>query len=311
MLAARPNGWFSADDSTLAAGATEDWAMSTVPYDPAAAFPVGAAEGWRADPNLPDTERYWDGLHWTDQTRPSVRPGTYVRAQQALAEGDRHGSRALGAVAQGLLTLSSLLAAALLLYTIIVFNALSVWRLNPTEAAQHEVNNLLRLSTLATWADLGLRVLTGVMFLIWLGIRYTDTRVYPAVLRRSAGLAIICWFIPVLALWWPAQAVKDLWHASRPDAARLGGAGARLPIPAVFFVWWPSYLFAGSGSTAAMAILAAPPLDNRFLIAATAASAFQQLATLVSAWALIVIIAQVEDHLVATDPNAVYDPVLA
>ena len=60
--------------------------MSTVPYDPAAAFPIGAPEGWRADPNLADTERFWDGLHWTDETRPSVRPGTYARTQQALAD---------------------------------------------------------------------------------------------------------------------------------------------------------------------------------------------------------------------------------
>ena len=138
-------------------------------------------------------DRFWDGLHWTDETRPSVRPGTYARTQQALAEGGRSGSRALGGVVQGLLTLCGLLAAALLLYTIIVFNALSVWRLQPTPAAEQEVDKLLLLSTLATWADLGLRTITGILFLVWLGIRYTDTRVDHRVLRRSTGVAIFSW----------------------------------------------------------------------------------------------------------------------
>ncbi|HQG11034.1 MAG TPA: DUF4328 domain-containing protein [Dermatophilaceae bacterium] len=281
--------------------------MSTVPYDPAAAFPIGAPEGWRADPNLADTERFWDGLHWTDETRPSVRPGTYARTQQALAEGGRSGSRALGGVVQGLLTLCGLLAAALLLYTIIVFNALSVWRLQPTPAAEQEVDKLLLLSTLATWADLGLRTITGILFLVWLGIRYTDTRVDHRVLRRSTGVAIFSWIIPVLQLWWPAQAVKDLWHASRPDAARLGGVGARLPVPSVFFVWWPAWLLAGSGSTAVMTVLAQPQFELTWLIWGTIGTGVQQFATLIAAWALIVIINQVEDHLVADDPTAAFD----
>ncbi len=285
--------------------------MSTVPYDPSAAYPVGAAEGWRADPNLPDTERYWDGLHWTDQTRPSVRPGTYARARQAVDEGGRSGSRALGGVVQGLLVLTSLVAAALLLYTISVFNALSVWRLQPSPAAQHDVDTLLLLSTLASWVDLGLRVVTGGLFLIWLGVRYTDSRVDPRVLRHGTALAIFCWFIPILALWWPAQVVKDLWHASRPDAARVGGKGIRLPVPSVFYVWWPTFLFAGSGSTVLMNAFARPQVDLSWLIGAAVASGVQQVATVVSAWALIIIITQIEDHLVATDPNAVYDPVPA
>ena len=113
--------------------------------------------------------------------------------------------------------------------------------------------------------------------------------------------------IPVLQLWWPAQAVKDLWHASRPDAARLGGVGARLPVPSVFFVWWPAWLLAGSGSTAVMTVLAQPQFELTWLIWGTIGTGVQQLATLIAAWALIVIINQVEDHLVADDPTAAFD----
>lgn len=285
--------------------------MSTAPYDPTATFPVGAPPGWRPDPARTDLERYWDGVHWTDQTRPLTgapgapgAPGAYEQARQAAGSGGRHGSRALGWVVQGSLGMTILLAAALFLYTIVVFNALSVWRLQPTDAAQREIDNLLLLSTLAGWADLGLRVLTGLLFLIWLGVRYTDTRVDPRVLRRSTAMAIICWFLPIVNLWWPAQTVKDLWHASRPDAPRLGG---RLAFPQVFYVWWSAFLFAGSGSTVAMTVFAEPEFDEKFLVWATISTGVQQFATLVSAWALIVIIRQIEDHLVDTDPLSVYD----
>ncbi len=282
--------------------------MSTLPHDPAAAFPVGAPAGWRADPSVVDLERYWDGLHWTEQTRPMPHAAeAFERARSAAAAGGRGGSRVLGWVAQGLLAVTSLLAAVLLLYTIVVFNSLSVWRLQPTPAAQHDVDKLLLFSSLATYLDLGLRLITGIVFLVWLGVRYTDSRVDPRALRRSTAMAIICWFLPVVSLWWPAQVVKDLWHAARPDAPRLGGGGARLPIPQVFFVWWPAYLFSGSGSTLTMAVAADPRFDLTYLTWATVLTGVQQLATLVSAWALIIIITQIEDHLVATDPLGDFD----
>ncbi len=145
------------------------------------------------------------------------------------------------------------------------------------------------------------------LFLIWLGVRYTDSRVNPALLRRSTGLAIISWFIPILQWWWPVQSVKDLWHASRPEAARLG-RGARLPFPAVFVVWWPAWLLSG-GSPVALFLVADPRFESRFLDLMAISQGVSLVAMLVAAWALIVIIAQIEDHLVApedstTEPTA-------
>lgn len=279
--------------------------MSSAPYDPLAAFPIGAPASWRADPVQGELERYWDGLHWTEQTRPRQASEDLVEAARLhAAAGVDGGSRTLSWVVQGFLGLTSLYAAALLLYTIVVFNALSVWRLQPTPASQGELGSYLLLSTLATWVDMGLRAITGILFLVWLGMRYTDARVDTRLLRRTTGTAIVSWFVPIINLWWPAQAVKDLWHASRPDSSRLGAIAARLPIPQVFFVWWPAYLFSGAGSTGAMAVFADPSYDSRYLGWATVSTGVQQLATLISAWALIVIITQIEDHLVATDPLA-------
>jgi hypothetical protein len=75
----------------------------------------------------------------------------------------------------------------------------------------------------------------------------------------------------------------------------------------VFFVWWPAWLLAGSGSTAVMTVLAQPQFELTWLIWGTIGTGVQQLATLIAAWALIVIINQVEDHLVADDPTAAFD----
>jgi hypothetical protein len=56
-----------------------------------------------------------------------------------------------------------------------------------------------------------------------------------------------------------------------------------------------------------MTVFAKPEFDEKFLVWATISTGVQQFATLVSAWALIVIIRQIEDHLVDTDPLSVYD----
>ncbi len=278
-----------------------------MPYDPTAAFPIGAAAGWRADPIQGNLERYWDGLHWTDQTRPREDAyAAFERARAAAVPDERAGSGLLGLAAQGMLGLTSVWAAALLLYTIVVFNALSVWRLQPTPANEAELDRFLIMSTLANWLDLGLRVVTGVLFLVWLGVRSTDTRVDPRLLRRSPTMTILCWFIPIVSLWWPAQAVKDLWHASRPNAHRGSAHPASLPTPFVFYVWWPAWLCAGSGSTVAMSVFAEPQFDSIYLVWATALTGIQQVATLVAAWALIIVITQVEDHLVARDEGPVF-----
>lgn len=34
----------------------------------------GASVGWQPDPNSPNTERWWNGVSWTDATRPTLPP---------------------------------------------------------------------------------------------------------------------------------------------------------------------------------------------------------------------------------------------
>jgi hypothetical protein len=73
--------------------------------------------------------------------------------------------------------------------------------------------------------DIGLpiEVVVAVVFLVWQYRAATTARVlgYPA--RRSPGLGVGSWFIPVVNLWFPYQALRDLLplgHPLRPLALR-------------------------------------------------------------------------------------------
>jgi hypothetical protein len=71
--------------------------------------------------------------------------------------------------------------------------------------------------------ELPVEILVGVVFLMWQHRAATTARIlgYPA--RRSPGLGVGSWFIPVVNLWFPYQALRDLLppgHAARPLVLR-------------------------------------------------------------------------------------------
>ncbi len=269
------------------------------------AFPVGAAPGWRIDPATPGTERFWDGAHWSEHTRPLGTQDPHLAARLAKPAHSRQGSRGLGITVQILLVLCSLGAIGLALISLSSYNALSVYKLQPNKESLDTVGNTLLLGQLAQLPMAGLWSLTAVLFLIWLGVRYSDSRVNPALLRRSTAAAVMSWFLPILSLWWPLQSLKDLWHASRPEAARLG-RGAGLPYPAVFLIWWPAWLLGACvPASIFLAINRRPELlgVNWFYVAETISYGL----VVVAAWSLVVIITQIEDHLVAP-PDSMSEP---
>jgi len=71
----------------------------------------------------------------------------------------------------------------------------------------------------ASLLEVPLELLAAVVFLIWQYQAATTARIlgYPA--RRSPALGVGSWFIPVVNLWFPYQALRDLLpagHRARP-----------------------------------------------------------------------------------------------
>jgi Domain of unknown function (DUF4328) len=81
---------------------------------------------------------------------------------------------------------------------------------------------------------------TGLFFLIW---QHRVHRNLPALgaahLRFSPGWAVGWWFVPLMNLVRPYQAIKELWRASDPDVDPLDpGAWRTTPTTPVLPWWW-------------------------------------------------------------------------
>jgi hypothetical protein len=65
--------------------------------------------------------------------------------------------------------------------------------------------------------ELGLLIVTGVVFIAWFRCAYTTAvRFGSTGMRWSAGWAIGAWFVPVLSLVRPKAILNDIWRASDP-----------------------------------------------------------------------------------------------
>lgn len=89
---------------------------------------------------------------------------------------------------------------------------------------------------------------TAIVFLTWMNKAYKNLKFFGATtLRRSTGWSVGGWFIPIVSLWFPYQAMRDIWVGSDPDRT-VGypsgwwsqGAGA-----AVVKWWWGLWLASG------------------------------------------------------------------
>ena len=98
--------------------------------------------------------------------------------------------------------------------------------------------------SLVALADIGLRITTAVVFLIWIYRAYKNLSPLMARnLEHTPGWAVGWWFIPFANLVKPFQVVRELFNESDPDFDRETGF---LHIPAgtpfVIGMWWATYL---------------------------------------------------------------------
>jgi uncharacterized protein DUF4328 len=93
------------------------------------------------------------------------------------------------------------------------------------------------------------RLAIVVLFCAFMPRANRNARVFGSPMSMSAGWAAGYFFIPIMNLWKPYQAMKEIWQGSDPDPA-VHAFSVR--VPALLPWWWVLFLghFVGSGATA-------------------------------------------------------------
>ena len=289
---------------------------------------MGAEPSWRPDPVSPQIERWWDGTHWTDHIRPAPvaaegpQPLSRKDARDAARAANRRSrqegrpSRVIAIATQTTLAVAALGSGVSMVGLMLSYNNVSIGIARGTQdvslwqAAADTLGNGLYLYLL-------LLALGGVLTATWFAVRLSDRRVNRIIVRRPASTTLISAFVPIIQLWWPAQGMKDLWHASRPELSR-SGLKKRLPVPASIFLWW-GFMLASTIAPASVVALTIykvkvdlPPTVSQMSINTVAAQqsalalligamAFTFGFALLSILSLMTVIAQVERHLAMPD----------
>lgn len=94
-----------------------------------------------------------------------------------------------------------------------------------------------------TWAVRGLiaadRLAIIVLFCVLMPRATRNARVLGSPMSMSPGWAVGYFFIPIMNLWKPYQAMKEIWQGSDPDPAV---DALRVRVPALIPWWWGTYL---------------------------------------------------------------------
>lgn len=212
----------------------------------------GPPPGWYPDPAGERAWRWWDGYRWTAYASgppglpaltglpvPSARDS--YAAQQAMAPWATRAFRwYVAVIAVGLLVAWAESSAFRQL-----FHDFRVQASNGVVQDQFSRTatdiNLLSLVTLAMTAPF------YVLVLIWQYRAASTARLLSLPAAHSVGLGVGSWFIPVVSIWFPYQALRDCLPPRHPDARLVGWA-------------WGCYLSAGFATAMAevLALLGSP-----------------------------------------------------
>ncbi|HET7332732.1 DUF4328 domain-containing protein [Dyella sp.] len=116
--------------------------------------------------------------------------------------------------------------------------------------------------TRQTWVAgirIGIMLATIVLFAMWIYRAASNTRALGAKdMTFTPGWAVGYYFVPILNWWYPYQAMKEIWKASKaPDAWEAAKRGSVLPW------WWLFYLLSGLfGYVVYMVASAAHDIDD-------------------------------------------------
>ena len=87
-------------------------------------------------------------------------------------------------------------------------------------------------------------VLAMLFFLLWTYQAAQNVRAFGQyALEHSPAWAVGSWFVPIIGLWVPYQALTEIWRASDPETVGTNDtAWVTRPVHSLFPIWWVTYL---------------------------------------------------------------------
>jgi len=221
----------------------------------------GAPPGWYPDPAGGPGQRWWDGYAWNEATvlPAHLQPPapTWEVASQRLAavtaSGQVADARSMARLARFSLPFAGVSTLLLLLYTRLNAGTLREFGHQFHRAVEAGQQNVTpppitvqpisgSFGAVVSLVDL-LGVAALIINLIWQHRAATAARALNLPARRSPGLGVGGWFIPVCNFWFPYQAIRDCLPAEDPHRV-------------LVLRWWLAYLGMGlfTGATLLIAM---------------------------------------------------------
>ena len=185
------------------------------------------AAGWYPDPAGSGGQRWHDGQGWTGQVMHGKPAQALGRGFARLADWLGRGLAVCGGF-YGLLALP-------FIYLWLSPPDLAVAPDGTMASGQSSADPFFGVLGLAYLGFSLVMLATQVTWLVW---QYQLASSAPAKLRRTPGMHVVWWFVPVANLVVPRSNIGDLWHAY---SARRTGSPSE-PTPALFSVWWALWL---------------------------------------------------------------------
>jgi hypothetical protein len=176
-----------------------------------------APPGWYPDPWRAAPLRWWDGAQWSPFTAPRTLPDQFARPRADAATPFASEDRVWRLARAGVWVWLGVQLAQCAVLLAIMPSFASQFR--TYLRTSHPVNSTppaLPAGFAWVYALDVVVMAAGVAFLIWQYSAADTARQlgYPS--RRSPGLGVGAWFIPIVNLWWPYQALSDCLPPGHP-----------------------------------------------------------------------------------------------